>query len=90
MLEDCDIKTLTASAGATRRIIQRSLNDQLRRSQATRDDVYTHNTRTSGLAPCYGQESTRFLSPHRHHNPPVVTDNRLVRKYQETRNISSP
>lgn len=41
MLEDYDIKTLTASAGASRRIIQRSLNDlQLRRSQATRDDVY--------------------------------------------------
>jgi len=55
MLEDYDIKTLTASVGASRRIIQRSLNDQLRRSQATRDDVYTH-THTSDLAPRYSQD----------------------------------
>lgn len=88
MLEDYNIKTLTASAGASRRIIQRSLNDQLRRSQATWDDGYTH-TRTSGLAQRYGQERTRFLSQHRHPNPPVVTDNRLVLKYKETRNIPS-
>jgi len=48
MLEDYNIKTLTASAGASRRIIQRSLDDQLRRSQATRNDVYVP---TPGLAP---------------------------------------
>lgn len=86
MLEDYDIKTLTASAGASQRIIQRSLNDQLCRSQATRDDVYTH-THTSGIAPRYGQECTRFLSQHRQPNPPAVAANRLVRKHRETRNV---
>lgn len=85
MLVDYDIKTLTASAGASRRIIQRFLNDQLCRSQATRDDVYNIPTRTHRVSPLVTAKSAHGF----HHNtdtqpnPPVVVVNiiRLVRKY---------